>query len=352
MSSMGNLQVKVAIPRSEQLSLRNFVFGETEIPTAEKGAIVVRNQYFTVDPGIAQRLIHGGDYLTPLEAGTVVPSFNVGRVTESGSSDFAVGDAVVHYGGWEQYSAIDVAGRTPDIFSLRKIEAEDVPLSHHLGILGNKGFSAFLGIEHLGEVQAGETVIVSAAAGAVGGYAGQWARLLGARVIGLTRTPKKATYIRSELQFDAALNCRAADFEDGLDGVAPDGIDVYFDNVGGPLQSSIMDRMRRGGRFLICGMISEYTAQEPVPGPNLFVTVRRNFRIQGFLATYYKNLFPDFLTRATALVANDALGVREQIVDGLRQAPAALLGLFDGQNVGQCIVEDASDPGTAAGASV
>ncbi|WP_350138183.1 NADP-dependent oxidoreductase [Parasphingopyxis sp.] len=323
---------------SANVTLENFALREAAVPTATTGAIVVCNYCFTVDPAIAQRLTHGGDYLTPLGKDVLIPSFNVGHVVETGSPNFAVGDIIVYYGGWEQFSLLDTAEHGSDPFLFRKIESEGIPLSYHLGVLGNKGFSAFLGIEYLGGVKSGETVVVSSAAGAVGSFAGQWARQLGARVIGLTGTSDKIQFLRSEVQFDAGLCHRSADFESRLDEAAPDGIDLYFDNIGGNLQSQIMERMRPNGRFLICGMISEYGESQPSPGPNLFVTVRRNFKIQGFLATYYRDKFSEFVSRAKDLLVRGKLSMREEAVEGLRQAPAALIGLLGGQNTGQCIV--------------
>lgn len=227
---------------------------------------------------------------------------------------------------------------------LLRLDPGEAPISTALGVLGMPGMTAYIGLADIGQPKAGETVVVSAASGAVGAVAGQLAKQRGARVVGVAGGAAKCRYVQEELGFDAALDHRGPDLGAALDHACPDGIDVYFENVGGAVQQAVFPRLNDFGRMVMCGMISEYNDTSPRPGPNLGAVVRKRLKIQGFIVSDQRHRFDEFRAHVAPLVKNGQLKYREDIVEGIDAAPEAFIGLLQGRNFGKLLVRLAPDP--------
>src|SRR5262245_35277233 len=277
-------------------------------------------------------------YVPPFAVGEPMTGGAVGQVLASGSEAVAEGTWVVHDLGWRE-AAIVTAGRA------RPFDPGRAPLSTALGVLGMPGLTAFVGIEDIGVVKEGDTVFVSAAAGAVGSLAGQLARRRGARVIGSAGSAAKLAWL-AELGFDARFDYHLEPPRDALRELAPDGIDVYFDNVGGETLEAAIGALNLHGRIVACGSIARYNATEPLPGPrNLFLVVTKRLRMQGFIVFDHFDQWSAFLAEVAPLVAEGTIGYRETVADGIERTPEAFLGLFGGDNVGKMLVRVGPEPG-------
>jgi hypothetical protein len=309
-----------------------FEIVETPILDPGEGQLLVRNAYFSVDPYMRPRMNDVRSYVAPYTLGESMAGGAVGRVAASRHEKYAEGDWVLHSLGWREWALSDGSG-------LRKIDPAAAPVSTALGVLGMPGFTAYYGLFELGKPLEGETVFVSGAAGAVGSAAGQMAKIAGCRVVGSAGSDAKLEWIR-ELGFDAAFNYREQSVREGLAAGAPEGIDVYFDNVGGDHLEAAIGALHTHGRVVACGSVSRYNDVEPAPGPrNMFMVVTKRLRIQGYIISDSYERFPEFFEQAQEWVRDGSLRYRETVIDGIDNAPRAFLGLLRGENIGKMLVK-------------
>ncbi|MGH7903830.1 MAG: NADP-dependent oxidoreductase [Candidatus Dormibacteraceae bacterium] len=317
----------------------DFEIAEASLAATAEGEVLVRNLLMSVDPYMRGRMGGVRTYVEPFQVGETLTGAAVGRIVESRAAGLAVGDLVVSQMGWRELFTSGPRG-------LRRLEPGPVPASAHLGVLGMPGFTAWYGVKEVGRPRQGETVFVSAASGAVGSVAGQLAKAGGCRVVGSAGSPEKVVFLLDELGFDAAFDYHVTPPLDGLREAAPEGIDLYFDNVGGAHLEAAIQHLHDFGRIVACGMISLYNQSAPAPGPaNLGLVVTRRLRLEGFIITDHQDRFGEFLVEVAPLVAGGRLRGRETVVEGIERAPEALIGLFRGDNVGKMLVRLAADPG-------
>ncbi|AWE50073.1 NADP-dependent oxidoreductase [Streptomyces nigra] len=312
----------------------DFALVEAEVPTPGEGQVLVRNKYLSVDPYMRGRMSAAKSYADPYELGKVMQGGAVGEVVESNAEGIAVGDHVLHFFGWREYAALDARHAV-------KVDADAAPLSTYLGVLGMTGLTAYAGLLRTAAFKEGDAVFVSGAAGAVGSQVGQIARLKGAsRVIGSAGSDEKVKLLVEEYGFDAAFNYRNGPVAEQLKQAAPDGIDVYFDNVGGEHLEAAIGRLNRNGRIAVCGMISVYNDTEPAPGPrNLARLIQTRGRIEGFLVGDHYDLQPQFVQEGGPWVASGGLKYRETVVEGIENNLEAFFGVLRGDNIGKMIVK-------------
>jgi NADPH-dependent curcumin reductase CurA len=308
-----------------------FEIAESPIPEPSDGQVLIRNAYFSVDPYMRPRMNDVRSYVAPFTLGEAMTGGAVGRIAVSRSPRHAEGDWVVHSLGWREWALSDGSG-------LRPIDPAVAPVSTALGVLGMPGFTAWYGLFEIGRPEEGETIFVSGAAGAVGSAVGQMARVAGCRVIGSAGSAEKVAWIR-ELGCDAAFDYRERTPREALAELAPDGVDIYFDNVGGDHLEAAIGALRTYGRIVACGSISRYNDAEPTPGPrNMFMVVTKRLRLQGYIITDHGDRFGEFARQATEWVRDERLRYRETIVEGIENAPSAFLGLLRGANIGKMLV--------------
>ncbi|GAA3305185.1 NADP-dependent oxidoreductase [Streptomyces cinereospinus] len=312
----------------------NFALVEAPLPTPGEGQVLVRNLYASVDPYMRGRMSAAKSYVAPFELGKVMQGGAVGEVVASRAEGIAVGDHVLHFFGWREYAAVDAAHAV-------KVDPRAAPLSAYLGVLGMTGLTAYAGLLRTAALKAGDAVFVSGAAGAVGSQVGQIARLKGAsRVVGSAGSAEKVKLLVEEYKFDAAFNYKDGPVGEQLRAAAPDGIDVYFDNVGGDHLEAAIGSLNRDGRVAVCGMISVYNDTEPAPGPrNLARLIQTRGRIEGFLVGDHYDLQPQFVAEVGPWVASGALKYRETVVEGIDNHLEAFLGVLRGDNTGKMIVK-------------
>ncbi|KAM7464853.1 hypothetical protein LguiB_012415 [Lonicera macranthoides] len=299
-------------------------------------AILVKNLYLSCDPSMRTRMMKlGGSYAQSFKPGSALRSFGVGKVIESGYPKFKEGDLVWGRTGWEEYSLI-VEQQTEDMFI---IHHTDVPLSYYTGILGISGLTAYAGFYEVCSPKKGETVFISAASGAVGQLVGQFAKLLGCYVVGSAGTKEKVDLLKNKLGFDAAFNYKEEQsLYAALKRYFPEGIDIYFDNVGGKMLEAVIPSMRLHGRIAVCGMISQYNLDQLEGIRNLMCLILNRVRMEGFLALDYYHLYPKFLEMILPCIRDKRIVYVEDVAEGLENGPAALVGLFSGRNVGKQVV--------------
>jgi NADPH-dependent curcumin reductase CurA len=314
----------------------DFAIADSPLPEPGEGQVLLRGIYLSLDPYMRGRISGQRSYAKPTEIGEVIEGRVVGRVARSRHTSFREGDYAFGGYGWQTHSAVD--GGT-----LTKLDPAAAPISTSLGILGMPGLTAYAGLKTIGQPKSGETVVISAASGAVGAVAGQLAKREDCHVVGIAGGADKCRYVTDELGFDACVDHKG-DLAAALDAACPKGVDVYFENVGGAVQRAVYPRLNDFGRMIMCGMISEYNDLEPRPGPSLVAAVRKRLRIQGFIVSDHAALRPEYLAMAAPLVREGALKFREDIVDGIDVAPAAFIGLLQGRNFGKLIVKLGNDP--------
>ncbi|WP_406312514.1 NADP-dependent oxidoreductase [Streptosporangium sp. NBC_01639] len=327
-------EIRLASRPSGWPTAENFELAETEPPAPGEGQVLVRNLYMSVDPYMRGRMNAGKSYVPPFELGAPLAGGAVGQVVESNAPGLAAGDLVLHGYGWREYAVMD-AGEA------RKIEEiPGVPLSAYLGVLGMPGLTAYVGLLDIAAFKEGDVVFVSGAAGAVGSLVGQIARLKGAaRVVGSAGSQEKIAYLTGKLGFDAAFNYKTGPVRRQLAQVAPDGIDVYFDNVGGDHLEAALDAFKPYGRTAMCGAVSVYNAAEPVPGPsNLFLAVGKRLTLRGFIVGDHSDRMPDMVKEVGAWLRDGRITFEETVVDGLENAPKAFIDMLRGANTGKMIV--------------
>ena len=337
---MPNVSRYIALVRRPQgvPTAADFALCDEPLAPPRVGEALVANLYISVDPYMRGRMRDVPSHMGPFPLNAPITGSTVGRVIASENSSLPVGAAVTSFSGWRDTFVTD--GSDVDV-----VEPDGTPLPAHLGVLGMPGFTGWYGLNEIGAPQAGETVLVSAAAGAVGSVVTQLARRRGCRVVGVVGSDEKASYITNELGADAALNHRRElDMTAAVRRECPDGVDVYFDNTGGAILEAALANANLSARMPVCGMISTYNAEGGAPGPsNLMQIIGKRITVRGFLIRDHGARRPEFLGEVAPLVRDGSLHRRETIVEGLERAPEAFIGLFSGQNIGKMVVSLPSD---------
>jgi NADPH-dependent curcumin reductase CurA len=332
-TATANRQIRLRQRPDGRIDERTFEAVEDAVPEIGPGQALVRNLYLSVDPTNRAWIGEEPTYLPPVGIGEVMRSVGLGRVISSNSDAYPEGALVTGLVGWQEYTTAGGEG-----IPLTVVPELELPLECMLGALGLTGVTAWFGIEDIGRPQEGETMVVSAAGGAVGSVAGQLAKLRGARVVGIAGGTHKCSWLVDELGFDATIDRHDPDWRTQLREACPDGIDVDFENVGGEIMNAVFGMLNLNARVALCGLISEYN-DEPQPGPNLARALVNRVRIQGFIILDWFDRFPEAITSLGALVAAGKVKDRHTVIDGLERAPDALNMLFDGDNVGKLIVK-------------
>ena len=310
----------------------DFTLATVDVPPPQDGQVLVRNRYMSVDPYMRGRMNDVKSYVPPFQLGQPLEGSALGEVVESRAPALKPGDFVTSTRGWRELFVAEAK-------ELRVVDSSIQPITTHLSALGMTGFTAWVGLK-LAELKEGDRVFVSGAAGAVGSIAGQLAKLRGSFVVGSAGSPEKVRVLLDELGFDAAFNYKDGPVREQLKGRAPEGIDVYFDNVGGDHLEAAIWSMRDHGRIVACGSISRYNDEKPSPGPsNLFTIVTKRLTIRGFIVTDWMKERDAFVREIAPLVTGGRLRVKETIVEGIERAPQAFLGMLRGENVGKMLVE-------------
>lgn len=314
----------------------DFEIAEVAVPDPAEGEVLVRNAYLSVDPYMRARMNEARSYAASYVVGEPMYGGAVGRVEVSRNPRFAEGDWVLHSSGWREWALLDGTG-------MRAVDPSLAPVTTALGVLGMPGFTAWYGLFEIGSAHDGETVFVSGAAGAVGSAVGQMAKIAGCRVIGSAGSQEKLDWAR-ELGFDEVFSYREQSPRSALRELAPDGIDVYFDNVGGETLEAAIGALREHGRVVACGSIATYNDTEAAPGPrNMFMVVTKRLRLQGFIISDHYDRFREFHDQASEWVREGRLRYRETVVEGIENAPEAFVGLLRGDNVGKMLVHVGPD---------
>jgi NADPH-dependent curcumin reductase CurA len=313
----------------------NFALVETPMPKPAAGQFLVRNVFMSVDPYMRGRMMDRESYVPPFQVGQAMDGGSVGQVVESKHPGFAAGDYVCGFatGGWKEHWVSDGT-------MVQKVDPSVAPLGAYLGVLGMPGLTAYSGFLRIGQPKEGETVFVSAAAGAVGSVVCQIAKAKGCRVVGSVGSDEKAAWLTREAGVDAVVNYKTCgDLGAAVKKAAPKGIDIYFENVGGEHLEVALEQMNRLGRIVACGMISQYNATEPPPGPrNIILIVGKSITFQGFIVSNYLDMVPQFFMEMGSWVREGKIKWEETVVDGIDKAPQAFLGLFTGANAGKMLV--------------
>jgi len=333
-----NQQILLASRPTGEPTVDNFRLVETPVPELTDGQVLIRHHYLSLDPYMRGRMNEGKSYAQPQPLDEVMIGGTAGEVVASKNPQFAVGDKVVGMGGWQQYAVIGAEQRGV----LQKVDTTHIPLSAYLGPVGMPGVTGWYGLTQIIAPKEGETVVVSAASGAVGGVVGQLAKARGCRAVGIAGGPEKCTYVVEELGFDACIDYKAhkdlKSLSQALKQACPDGIDGYFENVGGMILDAVMLRMNAFGRIAFCGMISGYNG-EPIPMANPSLILVSRLKLQGFIVSEHMQLWPEALKELGTMVATGRLKYRETIAEGLAAAPEAFLGLLKGRNFGKQLVK-------------
>jgi NADPH-dependent curcumin reductase len=302
------------------------------LPELHEGEVLTRTLWLSLDPYMRGRMSAAKSYAKPVEIGEVMTGGTVGEVVTSRHADFAAGDIVVGNGGWQDYSVL--AGSL-----LRKLDPALAPVSTALGVLGMPGMTAYVGLLDIGRPKPGETVVVSAASGAVGSVVGQIAKIQGCRVIGVAGGAEKCAYVMRELGFDAAVDHHAPDLRERLAAACPNGVDVYFENVGGATQKAVWPLLNPFARVPVCGLIAHYNDPTPPSGPPMVDVLRKRLTVQGFIVLDHARREADFLRDVSAWIREGRIKYREDVVHGLEKAPEAFIGLLQGKNFGKLVVK-------------
>jgi NADPH-dependent curcumin reductase len=310
----------------------HFELVERPMPEVAEGQVLRRTLFLSLDPYMRGRMSAMKSYAAPVDLGAVMVGGTVSQVVESRNPAFKSGDFVLGYDGWQEYGLSDGSG-------LKKMVDWRWPLSYALGVLGMPGMTAYVGMLDIGRPKPGETVVVSAAAGAVGSVAGQIAKIKGCRAVGTAGTDDKCEYVVKELGFDACINYKTQHVLRSLRKNCPDGVDVYFDNVGGPILEAVLRLINVHARIPLIGMISQYNATELSPGPNLVPLLFNRALIQGMIVNDHVDRRDAFLQDVSGWLREGKMKFREHVVEGLENAPAAFMGLFRGENFGKLLIK-------------
>ena len=333
-----NQQIVLASRPDVEASAANFRLESKPVPALADNQVLVRHHYLSLDPYMRGRMNAGKSYAQPQPLDQVMIGGTAGEVVESRHPGFKAGDKVVGIGGWQQYSVVDVS--QPG--TLRKVDTAHIPLSAYLGAVGMPGVTAWYGLVKICTPKAGETIVVSAASGAVGGAVGQLAKVRGCRAVGIAGGPDKCRYVVDELGFDACVDYKAhrdpKALYAALKEATPDGVDGYFENVGGLMLDTVLARMNAFGRIALCGMISGYDGQ-PIPLTHPQLILQSRLKLEGFIVSEHMGVWPEALKELGTLVATGKLKYRETVAQGIESAPEAFLGLLKGHNFGKQLVK-------------
>ena len=326
-----NRQVLLASRPQGWIREENFRIVDAPVPKPDPGEVLVRGEWLSLDPYMRGRMSDAKSYTAPVEIGQVMVGQVVGEVLESRDRAFSAGDKVLAPLGWQLYGV--AAAKT-----LRKIDVVRAPATYYLGVLGMPGMTAWFGLSEIAKPKRGETLVVSAASGAVGSVVGQLARVAGSRVVGIAGGKAKCAYVVDELGFDACIDYKAEDVPQRLRETCPDGVDVYFENVGGALLDALLAVMNRFSRIVICGLVAEYNATEPYGYKRLRSILVNRIRLQGMLVFDWEARYGEALEALSGHLAAGKLKYRESIVEGIDNAPKGLIGLLRGENFGKQLV--------------
>ena len=319
----------------------NFRLESEPVRDLAEGEVLLEILYLSLDPYMRGRMDDSKSYAKPVEIGGVMEGGTVARILRTRNAAFNPRDIVLSHSGWQTYAISDGT-------DLRKLDPTEAPITTALGVLGMTGFTAYAGLRNIGKPKAGETVVVAAASGAVGSAVGQIARIFGARAVGIAGGAEKCDYVRSELGFDVAIDHRSPNFAEELAAACPNGIDVYFENVGGHVWSAVFPLLNDFARVPVCGLIAHYNEARSAAGTHdqlpavMRAILRKSLNIRGFIQREFADQRPDFYREAAVWMSNGRLKYREDIVEGLENAPDAFIGLLDGKNFGKLIVRVAS----------
>jgi hypothetical protein len=338
MQTLVNRQVRLKARPSGIPQAEHFEIVETPVAEPMDGQIVVRNLYLSVEPAMRGWVSSVGNYSDPVPVGGVMRAFTVGRVVASRSAEYGVDDVVTGMFGWQDYAVVDGSKVQ------RRINEVDLPVSTALGVLGLNGLTAYFALLDLGQPKAKETVVVSTAAGAVGSCVGQIAKIKGCRTIGIAGGPKKTELCVNEFGYEVAIDYRVGNLEAEIAQACPNGIDVYFDNTAGEISDSVLKNLAVGARVIICGTASIASWDPPPLGPRVerHLLVKRA-RMQGFLIFDYVDRYPEGLRVLTEWVKTGSIRYREDILEGIEQAPDSIAGLYRGENLGKRLIRIAFD---------
>ena len=332
-----NLQIVLASRPVGRPSPDNFQFVQAPVPSPGDGQVLLKIRYLSLDPYMRGRMSAAKSYAAAVEIGQVMEGGTVAEVLESRHPDYAAGDVVLSYSGWQSYALSDGT-------DLRRLDPQQAPVTTALGVLGMPGFTAYAGLLTLGQPKAGETVVVAAASGPVGATVGQIAHIKGARAVGIAGGPEKCALVRDVFGFDVALDHRSPTFAEDLREACPDGIDVYFENVGGKVWDAVFPLLNTFARIPVCGLVAQYNSTGPFEGPDRLPSLMRDvltksLTIRGFIQREFSAQRPDFYREMAQWIAEGRVKYQEDIVDGLESAPEAFIGMLEGQNFGKLIVQ-------------
>lgn len=308
-------------------------YTETEVPTIEDGQLLIKIDYISIDPAMRGWLNDAKSYIAPVKVGDIMRAGTVGEVIDSKHADFAMGDYVSGHNGVQSYAVSDGTG-------LYKVDPNLAPLSYYLGVLGMPGMTGYFGLLKTGEPKAGETVVVSGAAGAMGSLVGQIAKIKGCRVVGIAGGHGKCQFLVDELGFDAAIDYKNEDVKKALKRTCPDGVDVYFDNVGGDILNDVLTQINLRARIVICGAISQYNNTDAVKGPSNYLSLLVNrARMEGIVVFDNVKEYPTAMTEIAGWIQSGDIKVKDHIVNGTDTFPETLMMLFNGENFGKLVLK-------------
>ena len=336
--TLTNAQIHLVSRPAPEAVAANFKLVYVSVPELADGQVLVRHHFMSLDPYMRGRMNDAKSYAVPQTLNAVMQGGTAGEVVASKHAAYQVGDKVVSFGGWQDYGVVDA--NVPG--TMRKVDTTHIPLSAYLGAVGMPGVTAWYGLVKIIQPKTGQTVVVSAASGAVGSAVGQLAKARGCKVVGIAGGADKCNYVVSELGFDACVDYKAhtdaKSLYEALKDATPDGVDGCFENVGGPVFEAVLARMNAFGRIALCGMISGYDG-EPIPMKNPQLLLTQRLMIQGFIVSEHMEVWPEALKELGTRVATGKLKYRESVAQGVTAAPEAFLGLLKGRNFGKQIVK-------------
>jgi len=327
---MRNKRVLLASRPSGWVNEANFRVEEAPLPQPAQGEVLVRNLWLSLDPYMRGRMSEAKSYVKGVELGDVMVGQTVGEVIASKNEKFKEGDKVLTQLGWQLYGTTNEAMR---------VDEKRAPLSCYLGVLGMPGVTAYFGLKEIGQPKPGETLVVSAASGAVGSVVGQLAKIWGARAVGIAGGSAKCGYVKDELGFDACIDYKAGTLADALKEACPKGVEVYFDNVGGEILDAVLARMNLFGRLVVCGTISDYNSSDPYRVRNWRAILVNRLRVQGMIVFDWRDRYGEALAALAGYLGDGKLKYRESVLEGLENAPRGLVALLKGENFGKQLVK-------------
>jgi NADPH-dependent curcumin reductase len=338
---MKNRQILLVSRPTGEPTADNFKLVETEVPQPKDGEMLLKTIYLSLDPYMRSRMNDTKSYTPPVKVGAVMGGQSISQVVESRVPEFKPGDVVMSVGDWQEYSISDKRAQ--------KLDSKVAPISTFLGVLGMPGLTAYVGLMNIGQPKSGETLVVASAAGAVGAIVGQMAKIKGLRVIGIAGGPEKCGYVKGELGFDDCLDHHAPELRERLQEACPNGVDIYFENVGGPVSDAVFPLLNNYARVPVCGLIAYYNASEPPPVPNrvprlMQAMLVKRLTFKGFIVLDHADQYPAFLRDVSAWMREGKIKYREDITEGLENAPRELIGLLKGKNFGKKLILVSPDP--------